>query len=191
MQDKRKNMSRGAIASLFLVLAATACASNDASGARNPETVPEQEMTVNSTPGTDDDPLGCGQPLRLPANGALSLDARFPGTTQGTNQMVTGTVEVTSQRDVRGVVSQQAEMFLVRDDRVVGVPLAQDLLGVQIDLAAGEVERLPADATLISCEPDGGPVPPGDYELYARVVVTPDDGAALVSFGGPWPIQVT
>ena len=31
---------------------------------------------------------------------------------------------------------------------------------------------------------------PGGYELYARVVVTPDDGAAQRAFGGPWPLRV-
>jgi hypothetical protein len=33
-------------------------------------------------------------------------------------------------------------------------------------------------------------VGPGSYELYARVVLTPDDGAAVESFGGPWPLRV-
>jgi hypothetical protein len=42
----------------------------------------------------------------------------------------------------------------------------------------------------MSCSPGGGSVGPGAYELYVRVVVIPDDGMAVESFGGPWPLDV-
>jgi hypothetical protein len=63
-------------------------------------------------------------------------------------------------------------------------------MGIRWDLAPGRTERLPGEATLVSCDPGGGSVRPGTYELYARVVITPDDGAGVESFGGPWPLEV-
>ena len=57
--------------------------------------------------------------------------------------------------------------------------------------AAMLAERLPADAPLVSCRPGGAPLPPGGYDLWARLAITPDDGPALTSFGGPWPITIT
>jgi hypothetical protein len=63
-------------------------------------------------------------------------------------------------------------------------------MGLRWDLAPGRTQRLAGEATLLSCGPGGGPVPPGIYELYARVVFTPDDGPGVESFGGPWPLQV-
>jgi hypothetical protein len=191
MQCGRRNARRLAFFSLFLTvtLAVAGCAGSDAGGARDPEESPGKDVTM--TPGHSDDAAGCGQLFPPQTDGVLTLDARFPDAAAGADGMVTGTVEATSSRPVRGVVSQQAEMFLVRDGRVVGLPMAQDLVGVQWDLAAGDVARLPGDATLISCEPGGGPVQPGEYQLYARVVVNPDDGPAVVSVGGPWPIRVS
>ena len=49
---------------------------------------------------------------------------------------------------------------------------------------------MPALASLVSCEAAGEPLRPGGYELYARVVVTPDDGAAQRAFGGPLRLRV-
>ena len=69
-------------------------------------------------------------------------------------------------------------------------PLAQDAIGIRWELAAGETRTMPALASLVSCAPEAEPLPPGDYELYARVVVTPDDGAAQRGFGGPWRLRV-
>jgi hypothetical protein len=88
------------------------------------------------------------------------------------------------------VAAPRADGFLVRDGRVATVPVAQDALGVRWDLAAGQVERLPGEASLTTCGPGGGPVEPGDYELYARVVLVPDDGARMEAFGGPFPVRV-
>ncbi|MFV2088649.1 hypothetical protein [Micromonospora sp. LOL_021] len=147
---------------------------------------------MNPAPTTSTDPLGCGQPFETSGDGVLTVDGRFPSTASGTDRAVTGTVEVTGRRAVRGVVSPRAEVFLVRQGAVAAVPAAQDLIGVQWDLAVGDVEQLPGDVPLVSCEPAGGPVPAGDYELYARVVIVPADGTdRLVSFGGPWPLRVT
>ena len=142
--------------------------------------------TVSSTGG-----IACGQEFRAPGGGELTMVAKFPASVAAAAGVVTGTVEVTGRRAVRGVVSPRAQAFLVRDGRVVSTPMAQDLSGVRWDLAAGGVERLPADAVLVSCEPGGGPLPAGRYELWARLVLTPDDGPGVTSVGGPWPLEIT
>jgi hypothetical protein len=105
-------------------------------------------------------------------------------------QTVAGTVEVASKQALRGVAPAAADVFLVRDDRVVTTPPAQDAIGIRWKLAPDETRTLPALASLRSCEPEGGPLPPGDYELYARLVVTPDEGPAQQAFGGPWRLRV-
>jgi hypothetical protein len=132
----------------------------------------------------------CGRPFRLPPPVGLRLVARFPETVAAGQQTVGGMVEVTSRNAMRGVASAAADVFLMRDDRVVTMPVAQDAIGIRWELAAGETRTMPALASLASCEPDGGPLAPGDYELYARVVVTPDDAAAQRAFGGPWPLRL-
>jgi len=135
--------------------------------------------------------LGCGRPFRVPAGaGPLTLTGRFPAAAPAGAQVVGGVVEVASRVPVRGVVLPQAEVFLVRDGRVATMPVLQDALGLRLELAPDRAERLTGEATLMSCQPGAGPVPPGSYQLYARVVFTPDDGASVESFGGPWPLQV-
>jgi hypothetical protein len=118
------------------------------------------------------------------------LVGRFPESVPAGQQTVGGIVEVTSREAVRGVAAPAADVFLVRDDRVVTTPMAQDAIGIRWELAAGETRRMPAMASLVSCEPDGGPLPPGRYELYARVVLTPYDGPAQTAFGGPWRLRL-
>jgi hypothetical protein len=164
----------------FAVLATSGCADTG---------TPTREATVASTPGIDD--IACGRAFRGPAGGELTMVARFPASAAAAESTVTGTVEVTARGAVRGVVSPRAQAFLVRDGRVVSTPLAQDLSGRRWDLASGAVERLPADAALVSCEPGGAPLPPGRYELWTRLVVTPDDGPGVVSVAGPWPFEIT
>ena len=132
----------------------------------------------------------CGRPFQLPTAGGLRLVARFPQSVQAGQPAVSGRVEVTSREALRGVAAPAADVFLVRDDQVVATPMPQDAIGVRWELAAGETRSVPALASLVSCEPDGGPLPPGRYELYARMVLTPDDGAAQQAFGGPWPLSV-
>lgn len=140
----------------------------------------------------DSDPgeVRCGRPFELPAPGGLQLLARIPESVPAGQQALSGTVEVTSREAVRGVWPAAADVFLVRDDQVVTTPVAHDAVGVRWELAAGETKSMPALASLTSCEPDGAPLPPGRYELYARVVVTPDDGDAQQAFGGPWRLRV-
>ena len=99
-------------------------------------------------------------------------------------------MEVISGKAMRGVAPAAADVFLVRDGRVVTTPVAHDAVGIRWELAAGESRTMPALASLVSCEPDGGPLAPGEYELYARVVLSPDSGAGEPAFGGPRPLRV-
>ena len=164
-----------------VVLVVTGCADT------GPKTL-EAPMVTRFSNG---DELVCGEPFRAPEAGDLTLVAEFPSSAAAADGVVTGTVEVTSKRGVAGVAGPRAQAFLVREGRVVSMPMAQDLSGVRWDLAGGAVERLPADAALVSCEPGGAPLPPGSYELWARLVVTPDDGPGVTSVAGPWPIEIT
>ena len=132
----------------------------------------------------------CGRPFRLPAAAGLRLVARFPQSVPAGRQTLSGMVEVSSRNAMRGVAPAAADVFLVRDDRVVTTPVAQDAIGIRWELAAGETRAVPALASLVSCEPDGGPLRPGGYELFARMVVTADDGVVQRAFGGPWGLRV-
>jgi hypothetical protein len=145
-----------------------------------------EERGVSADPGE----VRCGRPFRLPAAGALRLLARFPASVSASDQTVAGAVEVASERALRGVAPAAADVFLVRDERVVTLPPAQDAIGVRWKLAAGETRTMPALVSLVSCEPEGGPLAPGDYELYARVAVSRDEGPAQQAFGGPWRLRV-
>ena len=161
-----------------LVLGVAGCGGGEPGGAEEPR--------VSSESGE----VRCGRPFRLPAPDGLRLVARFPESVPAGQQTLDGTVEVSSREAMRGVAPGAADVFLVLDDRVVTTPVAQDAIGIRWELAAGETRTLPALAALASCEPEGGSLPPGDYELYARVVVTPDDEAARPAFGGPWRLRV-
>jgi hypothetical protein len=118
------------------------------------------------------------------------LVARFPESVRAGQQAVTGTVEVTSRDSVRAVAAPAADVFLVRDDQVVAMPMPQDAIGVRWELSVGETRSVPATASLVSCESADGPLAPGRYKLYARMVLTPDDGAPERAFGGPWRLDV-
>jgi hypothetical protein len=141
---------------------------------------------VESEPGE----VRCGRPFQLPAPAGLRLVGRFPESVPAGQQTVSGIVEVTSSEAVRGVAAPSADAFLVHEGDVVTMPMAQDAIGVRWDLAAGETRRIPALASLVSCDRDRGPLPPGRYELYARVVLSPDEGPAQLAFGGPWRLRL-
>jgi len=164
-----------------LVLGVTGCGGGAAGGS-----VGAEESRVSSDSGE----VRCGRPFQLPGVVGLRLVARFPESARAGQQTLSGMVEVTSRKAMRGVAPAAADVFLVLDDQVVTTPVARDAIGIRWELAAGETRTMPALASLVSCEPEGGPLPPGDYELYARVVVTPEDGAAQRAFGGPRRLRV-
>jgi hypothetical protein len=145
---------------------------------------------MSPTPAVGNTAITCGQPLRIPSDDRLILKGGFPANSATGQRTVAGTVEVTSRITLKGVTAPQADVFLAQDGRAVTVPAPQDLMGVRWDLAAGVNKHLPAEITLSSCAPGGEPLPPGRYELYARVVVVADDGARVESFGGPWAFEL-
>jgi hypothetical protein len=119
------------------------------------------------------------------------LEGRFPTTAGAGQNAVNGTVEVSADQAVKGMAGPVADAFLVRQGKVVTTPLPQDAMAVRFDLAAGETKSVEALGSLVSCGQAGGRVPPGDYEVYARLVLIPDDGKPAAAFGGPWPLTVT
>jgi hypothetical protein len=150
----------------------------------------ERHVTATPTPVTGPTPLKCGRPFQPPAAGGLTLTGQFPAIAPAGERAITGMVEVTSREAVRGVSAPRADVFLVRNGRIATVPVAQNRIGVRWNLAPGEPKRLPGEATLLSCDPDGGSVPPGTYQLYARVMIIPDDGTGIECFGGPWSLEL-
>jgi hypothetical protein len=150
---------------------------------------------VDRSPASAHTALECGQPFRPLVGGGLTLTGRFPAVVRSGEQAVSGTVEVISENEVvSGVITPNADVFLVRNGRIATVPLPQDLGGMRLELVPGRVEKLPAQATLSPCDlggsAAGGSLRSGTYDLYVRVVLNHDDGSSLESFGGPWPLEV-
>lgn len=127
----------------------------------------------------------------MPPAGRLRLEGRFPNSVGAGQNAVNGTVEVSSDQPVSEKAAPAADAFLVREGTVVTTPLPQDTMAVRFDLAGGQTKSVPAYGSLVSCEQAGVRLPPGDYELYARFVLIPDDGEPEASFGGPWPLAVS
>lgn len=134
--------------------------------------------------------LTCGQPWR-PGTSEFEVTGDFPASAAAGAELVSGTVKVTTHREARGEASPGAEIFVVRVGVIVATPLPMDAMAVRWDLAAGQSRTLPGVIILVSCAPDGGPLPPGDYQLFARVVFRPGSGETMPSFGGPWSLAVT
>jgi hypothetical protein len=143
-------------------------------------------------PHTAPDPasLECGARFAPVAEGELTVLGRFPTAVSADEQMVDGTVEVTAHRGAaRGVVTPLAEAFLVRDGRIVTLPVPQDAVGRNLSLTEGRVERMPAMASLVPCA-GGDVLATGTYDLYVRVVLNLEDGTRVDSHGGPWSLEV-
>lgn len=118
------------------------------------------------------------------------VTGRFPEAVSTDEQVITGSVEVAAKpNEAGGVVTPQAEAFLVRDGRIVTLPMPQDSVGRTLDLAEGRVERMTAMATLVPCS-GGGVLATGTYDIYVRVVLNHDDGSRADSLGGPYPLEV-
>ncbi len=144
------------------------------------------DLPTSPAPGV----LECGAPAGKLARGVLTLTAHFPSVVSADEEVVKGTVSVAAEHGVaRGVVTPQAEAFLVRDGHIVTLPVPQDAVGRSLDLANGRVERMPAMATLVPCS-GGGVLAAGAYDIYVRVVLNNDDGSRVDSCAGPWQLEV-
>jgi hypothetical protein len=135
--------------------------------------------------------VACGSDFQLPPAAHVRLEGRFPTTVGAGQNAVNGTLEVSADQPVKGMAGPVADAFFVRQGKVVTTPLPQDAMAVRFDLAAGETKSVAAVGSLVSCGQAGGRLPPGDYELYARLTLIPDDGEPAAAFGGPWPLSVT
>jgi hypothetical protein len=152
--------------------------------------------------GAGDDPtssvatgfLSCGDRVdALPSAAGLTITATFPDRVAGSGDgMFGGTVTLTSTGpEVSGVASPEADVYVARSGVVVATALPKDLVGRPVRIAPGTEVDFPAHGSLQSCGTPSGPLPLGDYEMFAMIAITQDDGATLVVTGGPWPIEVT
>ena len=142
-------------------------------------------------PRTVPTPLECGQPFQASPASGLTLTGRFPTVASASEQVISGTVEISSESDVvRGVVAANADVFLVRDGRIVTLPLPQDLVGIPIELGPGHAKQLPALGILSPCDTTEAEksLRSGTYQLYARLVLHRDDGSSMEAISGPWPL---
>jgi hypothetical protein len=179
---------RSALSWLVVVLAGTACQTTTPTTPAA-EKSPQESSVMEPAPTSTAARVECGQPFALPAAGPMTLTGQFPAEVAAGEPMLSGTVEATSLQELRGVTQPGADVFLVRDGRIVTTPLPQDAMGIIWSVAAGEAKSLPAEGALAACD-SGEPLQPGAYEVYARLMVIPDDGGSLEAFGGPWPLEV-
>ena len=123
----------------------------------------------------------------------MTLTAHFPTTVGATAGTLAGTVDIVSAKVMCGVVTPTPDAFLVRDARIVTLPVPADSVGITVELGPGRVERLHSQVSLEPCDPDEHSrlLPPGAYELFVRVLMDVDDGTTVESVGGPWPLRVT
>jgi len=156
---------------------------------------PEENASMDDVPpAVGPTGLECGKAMPEVSGGGLTLTGTFPSVISSAEHLLSGTVEVASAGDgVRGVVTPTADVVLVRDGLVATLPVAQDSVGMEVELGPGRVQQLVGQASLAACDPRSGglPVQPGAYEVYVRVVLTGDDGSVVESVGGPWPLEVT
>lgn len=134
---------------------------------------------------------GCGHRVDalVDLSSPLRLTADFPDRVErGGSSSFAGAVTVTNPGPpVEGVALEEAAVFVVQGGKVVCTPMPQDLIARPLVLPSGASQRFPARVSLSSCV-DGELLGPGDYELYAVVVV---HGGDVVAAGGPWPVSVT
>jgi hypothetical protein len=175
---------------VVLVLAA-GCASPGSEAASEGSVRPSPEETMSDLPASAAPAaLQCGGAFTPRAGGVVTVTGSFPSAVSSGAGLVLGTVTLTAVpgAPARAVVTPQADAFLVREGRVVTLPMAQDSVGRRLDLGQGRREQLPAAASLVACA--GGRLPPGGYEIYARVLLSHDDGSTDEAVGGPWPLHI-
>jgi hypothetical protein len=119
--------------------------------------------------------------------GGLTMIGQFPPKVERKGQgMFTGTVTATGL--ITGITSPEADIYLAKAGQVVATPLPKDSIGQPIDLKPGTSHTFSARGSVRSCA-SIEPIPAGQYDIYAVVVVTRGHGPT-VAVGGPWPIEV-
>jgi hypothetical protein len=135
----------------------------------------------------------CGRPFQRPPAPQLVVSGQFPASVSAGTQSLPGRVRVSARvGGIAAVVTPAADVFLVRANRVATLPVAQDSVGVPLQLRGGDSHDFAAYASLTSCDPalSGGALSKGRYDIYARVTVNREDGSRVESFGGPWPLVI-
>jgi hypothetical protein len=151
------------------------------------------DFPLDKLPGLSRLLLRCGEPFRRPPGPQLLLTGAFPASVAAAAGTVAGRVDARAPAGgTSGVITPMADVFLVRDGRIATLPAPQDSLGTPLTLASGESKALPARAALVPCAPSrvGSALPPGRYEVWARLTVSRADGTGVDSFGGPWPLDI-
>ena len=176
---------------VFLVLG-VGCAASVPGQAVNGSTQITVEEGDDMTPVTA---LNCGEPIQglLNPRSELAMTGKFGSRIDRDGQgMFSGTVTVTATRPgISGVTSPEADVYLARDGEVVATPLAKDAIGEQVDVDPSAGAVFTAGGSILDCGAGSGEMlPAGAYEIYAVVVVNQDDGSAVVSTGGPWPLEI-
>ncbi len=150
-----------------------------------------------STGGEASEPR-CGEPLDWAASDApLSLTSHFPerAPTDG-DGLLRGTVTVTnrSAAALSATTAAQPDLVLLRDGRVVSLPIGLRAVAVNVDLAPDASQDFDAAASMRSCEsgpyPAGTPLPPGTYQLVASQTFDVAGSDPIVARGGPWEVTL-
>lgn len=185
----------GLPAALVLALALlSGCAGTSSPEAAKPApTATRGDGAVDPLPMQAQTLVQCGQTFQRPPAPQLVVSGRFPASVSVSAQSLVGQVRVSARAGgIAGVVTPAADVFLVRDNRVATLPLAQDSVGIPIRLDGGDSHDFAARASLTSCDPSlsDATLGKGRYDIYARVTVSREDGTRVESFGGPWPLVI-
>jgi hypothetical protein len=138
-------------------------------------------------------PAKCGDALTQERPGPLRLTGSFPARVRATERPTfDGTVTVVNHSDqrVEGLAASRPDVYLLQSGRIVTTPLPHDEVGLQLELPPGMMRDLTATGSLTSCSA-AWPLPPGRYQIYARLPIVGKDGTTIApAVGGPWSLEV-
>jgi hypothetical protein len=127
------------------------------------------------------------------ATGPLMLSLDVPAEVTGGRLTGTATVTNGGSHRISGFTGVVPDYFVVGDARVVTTPAARRENAIALDLAPGNTKAFPVDIALVRCDasateaadktpmsagPPGSPLPPGDYQVIARLSVFTGTGNA-------------
>ena len=185
-------LAASAAAVILVVGAATACSS----GSRQSEVTTETSTDHGSL-----EPR-CGELLNwIPTDAPLSMRPQFPQSARTDGDgMLRGIVTVTNRTGatLSATTAAQPDLVLLRDERVVTLPIGLRAVAVNVDLEPGASMDFDAAASLRSCEsgpyPAGTPLPSGSYQLVASQtfnIVGPDGSIPIAARGGRWEVTLS
>ncbi|TQL48534.1 hypothetical protein FB562_1629 [Homoserinimonas aerilata] len=143
---------------------------------------------------------GCGGPLAevTPNEAGLVLEPQFEASVAAGTQQVAGTVTLlnTGTQQVRGTTAASPTMTLSQDGVTVWHSNGPTImLAALVDLAPGASREYDATITPVLCGEEDEtqeqfraelpPLEPGEYQLSAAILLTPEDGSAGQLVTGP------